>query len=249
VNECGKGLEPVFRANWRNAAFFNFAVEAEKLQPSVPYPLDLYGGKAWVSLVAFETSDIWFDRLGRWTRFLVNPFGKHRFLNVRTYIENGDTHGIYFLTEFVNRRIAIPLASGLYHLPYRYAKIDYCCDLPRGNFKGDVGSNILQFEGSWKGKPGFAKDGSLEAFLVERYVAGLDREKQFRIEHDPWPLFDLELSAFHLDCGEGDLPWLEEGEFVGAYFTKGVDHVGIGGAEAFGLNLGQELKCKKAEAA
>ena len=45
--------EPLFYANWDNVLFIHYEIEPNELQRSIPYPLDLYHGRAFVSLVAF----------------------------------------------------------------------------------------------------------------------------------------------------------------------------------------------------
>src|SRR4051794_30979860 len=45
--------EPLLLADWDRAAFLHFEVDPGVLRQSVPYPLDLYDGRAFVSLVTF----------------------------------------------------------------------------------------------------------------------------------------------------------------------------------------------------
>lgn len=46
--------EPLFYANWDNVLFIHYEIEPDELQRCIPYPLDLYHGRAFVSLVAFH---------------------------------------------------------------------------------------------------------------------------------------------------------------------------------------------------
>ena len=55
---------------------------------SVPFPLDLHEGRAFVSLVAFTMRDLAPRRGGRWTSWLLRPIATHEFLNVRTYVRS-----------------------------------------------------------------------------------------------------------------------------------------------------------------
>jgi uncharacterized membrane protein YidH (DUF202 family) len=45
--------EPLLCANWDNVLFIHYEIEPEELQRCIPYPLDLYHGRAFVSFVAF----------------------------------------------------------------------------------------------------------------------------------------------------------------------------------------------------
>ncbi len=46
--------EPLFFADWDRTLMLHYEVAPEVLRPHVPFPLDLHGGKAYVSLVAFK---------------------------------------------------------------------------------------------------------------------------------------------------------------------------------------------------
>src|SRR6266511_817341 len=52
---------PLFYAHWMRAVFVHFEVEPAVLQNEVPFPLDLWQGRAFVSLVAFTM-----ERLRPW---------------------------------------------------------------------------------------------------------------------------------------------------------------------------------------
>jgi len=51
--------EPLFLADWLRVMMMHFEVDPRALQRDVPFPLDLWNGRAFVSLVAFT-----FQRLG-----------------------------------------------------------------------------------------------------------------------------------------------------------------------------------------
>src|SRR5437763_14132543 len=45
--------EPLLYATWDNALFIHYEIGPDELQRCIPYPLDLYHGRAFVSFVAF----------------------------------------------------------------------------------------------------------------------------------------------------------------------------------------------------
>jgi uncharacterized protein YqjF (DUF2071 family) len=45
--------EPLFYANWDHAVFIHYESDPSALKNSVPYAIDLYDGRAFVSVVAF----------------------------------------------------------------------------------------------------------------------------------------------------------------------------------------------------
>jgi len=68
--------------------FLHFEVLTRELQAEVPFALDLYGGEAWVSLVAFTLRDMRFRFGGVLVRWLCRPIATHDFLNVRAYVRH-----------------------------------------------------------------------------------------------------------------------------------------------------------------
>src|SRR5271154_7174231 len=89
--------EPLFLADWDRALFIHYEVDAVLLQRELPFALDLWHGKAFVSLVAFTMRDMHPRLGGRITAWLVKPIATHSFLNVRTYVKHGDERGIHFI--------------------------------------------------------------------------------------------------------------------------------------------------------
>src|SRR3712207_4485367 len=75
---------PLFRGGWLRAVFIHFAVDPARLQPLIPYELDLFGGEAYVSLVAFTLDGMRLGALPHWIcRRLLRAVSPCRFLNVR----------------------------------------------------------------------------------------------------------------------------------------------------------------------
>jgi uncharacterized protein YqjF (DUF2071 family) len=128
----------------------HFEVDAEALQRDVPFELDLWNGKAFVSLVAFTMRGMRPRFGGKWTALLFRPIATHHFLNVRTYVRHGDEYGIHFIAEWLTNRLAVMLGPRTFGLPYRYGRISYHCDLESGSYCGRITdankSTALTFE-------------------------------------------------------------------------------------------------------
>src|SRR5215471_2168633 len=93
--------EPLFLAAWEHVLMIHLEVDAERLQRDVPFRLDLWNGRAFVSVVAFTMRNMrprWGRRLAA---MLLRPIATHEFLNVRTYVRHGDECGIHFLAEWL----------------------------------------------------------------------------------------------------------------------------------------------------
>src|SRR5947208_3021713 len=101
--ECDRGartgeagtapLRPIFRSDWLRSLFIHYEVEPAALQPQVPFELDLFGGRAYVSLVAFTMARLRPAIGGRMTAWAVSPIATHPFLNVRTYVRHAGEPG------------------------------------------------------------------------------------------------------------------------------------------------------------
>lgn len=78
---------------WNDAIFLHWQVDLEELKKFVPKELeiDLFEGKAWISIVAFAMEEIR-------PRFLpaFAPISNFFEINVRTYIKTKSKTGVYF---------------------------------------------------------------------------------------------------------------------------------------------------------
>src|SRR5947208_15319084 len=73
--------EPLFIADWDRALMIHYEVDAELLGRSVPFELDLYKNRAFVSIVAFTMRDMRPFLGRRLTAWLLKPIATHEFLN------------------------------------------------------------------------------------------------------------------------------------------------------------------------
>ncbi len=233
---AGEGT-PLLLADWLRAVFLHYAVDPERLQGEVPYDLDLRDGQAYVSLVAFTMRRMRFYRGGRLTAWLTAPLATHPFLNVRTYVRHGDEAGIYFLAEWLPNRLSVALGPALFGLPYRLGHLSYDHRHETGRLEGRVTApgtpGALRYHAALEGDArfGFCDDGSLRAFLLERYTAFTargTRRRRFHVWHRPWvrtPL-DLTLDDDTLLASTG--AWHRDARFVGADYAPGVRGVWMG---------------------
>jgi uncharacterized protein len=105
-------------ANWENIIMANYAVDEEVLQPFLPkgLDLDLYNGKAYVSLVGFMFKD---------TKIFKVPipyFGTFEEVNLRFYVKRKNTEiekrGVVFINETIPYKIVAWMANKLYKEHY-----------------------------------------------------------------------------------------------------------------------------------
>ena len=226
--------EPLFFANWENLIFIHYETDPQELQSCVPYDLDYYHGRAFVSLVAFTMRGMRPRFGGRIGELLLRPIATHDFLNVRTYVRHKGEPGIYFMREWLSSRIAACLGPWSFGLPYRFGRIEYQpsqgCGLAgeherRGNVKADAGS--FYFCATFRGNDlDVCVPGSLDEFLLERYTAFTQvakRRRFFRIWHEPWQQVPVKIQIGTDDLIQSTGRWWRDARCLGANYSPGVN--------------------------
>jgi len=183
----------LLRMSWRDVGFFHWPVEPDLIAATLPEGLavDSYDGEAWLGVVPFEMDDI---------RPRGSPIGRSfGELNLRTYVTDGTTPGVYFYNLDADDRLSVGLARTLFELPYYRAKMRLRRNGDGIEFRSrrtDERAPPADFDAAY-GPAGTAgthqpEPGSLEAFLVERYrfyVADEDGAIYYAdIDHEPWQL-------------------------------------------------------------
>jgi uncharacterized protein len=229
--------EPLFFANWERALFIHYEIDVTILQQQLPFELDLWNGKAFVSLVAFIMRDMRPRIGGQFFAWLFKPIATHSFLNLRTYVKHDNEPGICFLTEWLSSRLSVALGPPIYGLPYRFAKINYRHIHEENFLRGEVkaqtrfGQFIYEARIAPKSKFCPCEAGSLDEFLLERYTAfnwrGSSR-RFFRVWHPPWLQKPAQVSVIENSLLTRVSPWFENARFVGANYSLGCHDVWMG---------------------
>jgi uncharacterized protein len=194
---------PVMRQKWRNLLFLHWAIDSQALRRLIPpqLELDLFEDTAYVGLVLFTMSGVrpvWLPPVWGLSSF-------HE-TNLRTYVRLGDRDpGVWFFNLEAANSIAVRLARALFHLPYYRARMF----LERERTESPdtaapttfVYAGVRQWPGplpasyatraSARGPTHVAIPGSLEHFLIERYILYSINEKdlfQSRVHHSPYPI-------------------------------------------------------------
>jgi uncharacterized protein YqjF (DUF2071 family) len=169
-------LEPdapvVMHQNWHHLLFLHWEIRPEELQRLVPADLtiDTFEGNAYVGLVPFTLTGV---------RPILTPplpwISNFHEINVRTYVHNrGRDPGIWF---FSSTDQAIPTIAFSAH---------------RNDPRGDMPANAAIRYRAMEGAINQAHPGTLEHFLVERYILyTIDdnhRLHRARVHHQPYPL-------------------------------------------------------------
>jgi uncharacterized protein YqjF (DUF2071 family) len=219
--------EPLFFADWKSALFIHYEADPQKLQECVPYEIDLYHGRAFVSVVAFRMHRMRPRFGGRFTKLLFQPVTDSHFLNVRTYVRQSGESGIYFMSEWLSNRLSVLLGPWTFGLPYRSGRLDYKHEHEINRLSGAVAASEgrLTYRASWKNEFEISERDSLTEFLLERYTAFTEhrrRKRFFRIWHEPWhqvPL-DIDVPIDDLIGSTGD--WWRSARCAGGNYSPGV---------------------------
>ena len=206
------GRKPVMYQRWNDLLFLHWSYDPLAIQSTLPPGLtvDTFEGSAYIGIVPFFMRDVrpsFFPRLPGISDFLE--------LNVRTHVydEHG-TPGVWFYSLDANQWLAVRTARRFFSLPYfdcrmkaekngTTAEIRY---LSHRRGTSEELSSCFQYRP--RGATRLAQPGTLEFFLIERYVLFTqpdhNRPWSGRVHHEPYPLLDVDVTewddaAFELD--------------------------------------------------
>ena len=228
-------LEPIMYCHWHRVLFIHLEVDKHALQREVPFSLDLYDGRAFISLVAFTVGGMHPRLGGAIGKALFRPLQIGGLFNVRTYVRCQGEAAIYLLAEWLGSRLNLRLGPLSYGLPYRLGQLSYRNTHENGTATGEIrDSNTRQavaYHAEFTGPFTPAASGSLDEFLLERYTCftqfhGLRRF--FRIWHPEWPQTRAEVNHFQSDLLVANWPWVRDARLVSANYSPGLDEVWLG---------------------
>ncbi len=172
----------------------HWPVPAAALRPLVPASLEVqeFDGTAWLGLVPFRMAGVmrrpWPDM--PW----VSAFPE---LNVRTYVVLDGKPGVWFFSLDAANRLAVWAARRFFHLPYYLAEISIAEEagaIRYRSFRRDA-EVVTSYRPT--SEPYFARPGSLEHWLTERYClyAQAPDGSIWRndVHHHPWSLQSAEV--------------------------------------------------------
>jgi uncharacterized protein len=174
-------------------------VDAVRAVVPASLELDTWDGLAWVGLVPFRMQEIraaWMPR-ATGLNFLET--------NLRTYVHHRGQPGVFFFSLEASSWIAVRAARIGWGLPYFFAQMQSRRDgarLEYSSVRSRAGSARLDVKWELGEVLGPSRPGSLEFFLLERYLLYAERGgrlKQGQVHHPPYPAQRATLS--HLDEG------------------------------------------------
>ena len=228
--------EPLLLADWMRVVFIHYEVPAAELQCHVPFQIDLFEGKAYVSLVAFTMEQMRPFHGGNLTAWLLRPIARNDFLNFRTYVRHEGEPGIYFLTEWMNNPFSVRLGPMTFGLPYNFGTLKYQNGYESGVLRGTVCEKINTRSFAYEARLTQSRftpcpSESLDEFLLERYTAFTShgaKRRFFRIWHPPWRQQRIHLSASDSRLVAAQWPWFSHARLAGGNYSPGTQNVWMG---------------------
>lgn len=183
-------MKPFLTAEWKNLVVLNYEVDPSILAPLVPIgtELDLWEGRALVSLVAFQF-------LQTKVRGVAIP-GHVNFeeVNLRFYVRNGARRGVVFVREFVPRWAISWVARTIYGEPY--ATLPMSHDVSEKRLEYRWGQNRVMAHR--EGPASALVPGSEAEFTLEHYWGYTRRTPtrtlEYQVTHPRWRVWtDVEV--------------------------------------------------------
>jgi len=194
---------------WSDLLFIHWRVPPTLLQPLLPRELtvDTYADAGWVGIVLFRMSEV-----RPWWSPPVWGLSSFPETNVRTYVHvNGKDPGVWFFSLDAANWLAVQLARSGWGLNYQWAKMTVQRDQSRLIYRSqrrrgvavcdaEIEIDAPFTQGLKYGDTHIAKPGTLEHFLVERYLMYAQRNGtlyQAQVHHRPYPLDTVRLNHFN----------------------------------------------------
>ncbi|WP_372370541.1 YqjF family protein [Candidatus Uabimicrobium sp. HlEnr_7] len=183
---------------WENLLFLHWQYDPQKIQKTLPKGLyvDTFEGKAFLGVVPFYMRNIR-------PRLLPAIPGISNFLemNLRTYVHDGNGNaGVWFYSLDANQWLAVKLARGLFHLPYFRAQITAKKVKQQIHYQWQRDKNNSSFVYEIQQPLTFAEPGTLDFFLVERYILFCLRNNYLytgHVHHTPYPICQPKVSEWN----------------------------------------------------
>lgn len=186
---------------WNRALFLHWIVPFETLRKCVPSGLsiDTFEGNCYISLVAFTMEKIR-------PKFLpsISCISDFDEINVRTYIDNDNKKGVYFLNIEAGKAISAFIAKTISGLPYEKAEI-------RRSEKSYTSNNSkkgFKLNSEFEIKQAIDNKTEIDKWLTERYCLYLVQDtKRYRydIHHKEWQLKHVDLKSLNVNYKIGEI--------------------------------------------
>jgi hypothetical protein len=200
----------VMRPQWQHLLFLHWDFAPQVVQNLLPEGLeiDTFQGRAYIGLVPFVMKNVrphFVPDLGKCGHFY-EDFAE---LNVRTYVKRDGVPGVWFFSLDAASSLAVLAARIWFGLPYFKARMRFGRD-KNGVFRfwskrlwPTRSPAICSVSYRVSGEETPAISGSLDEFLVERYVLYSQKGGRWfrgRVLHTPYQLQSVQLEVLRENC-------------------------------------------------
>ena len=209
-------------AEWKNLVMANYIVDAAVLKPYLPYKteIDLFNGKAYVSLVGFMFMNT------RLFGFKIPFHVNFEEVNLRFYVQHNDNgewkRGTVFIKEIVPKSAISFIANTVYHEKYCTKKMKHSI----AEIKNEMTLNYQwRHQNKWNTMEAVIEKpaqsmvlGSEEEFIAEHYW-GYSKYNdtttyEYHVQHPVWKIFPVK--SYSIDCDFTSLYGAEFSELMNA---------------------------------
>jgi uncharacterized protein len=191
----------IYYQEWNRALFLHWVVPFELLRKCVPSNLtiDTFEGNCYISLVALTMEKIR-------PKFLpsiryISDFDE---INIRTYIDNDNKKGVYFLNIEAGKTISAFIAKVISGLPYEKAKINrtnkfYNSKNLKKGFRLNTEFEVIKE---------ISSKTELDKWLTERYCLYLDQDRElyrYDIHHKEWEIKNVTIKNLNVNYKIGEI--------------------------------------------
>ena len=206
VRERPRSLS-ILRMRWEQLLFLHWTWDAGEVQKTLPPGLfvDTFEGHGWLGIVPF------FMRRVRPRGLPCVPWlSDFLELNVRTYVHDAAGRpGVWFYSLLCNQPLAVELARLGFHLNYVHARMRATVDRS-GVCSYEArrrGAQMAEYRFAGAGSKSETRPGSLEFFLVERYLlfsAARNRLYSGSVHHVPYRVGPAVLERWSFEPAAAD---------------------------------------------
>lgn len=186
---------------WNQALFLHWKIPYEVLKGLVPehFIIDHFKGEYFISIVLFSMQKIRPRNLPSIS--FISDFAE---VNVRTYINNDNKQGVYFLSIEAQKLISTMIARIISGLPYKKSKMN------RTNTKFYSANKKLHYfiDTEFEIQSSITNTSELDKWLTERYCLYFDKDENFYrydIHHQAWDINNVVLKKLSLNYPIGKL--------------------------------------------
>jgi uncharacterized protein len=194
------------KANWENIIMVNYEIDPKVLLPFLPngVELDLYQGKAYISLVGFMFKNT------KLFNIPIPKLGTFEEINLRFYVirkeGNQTKRGVVFINETIPYRIVAWMANALYKEHYTVVPTKHNIN------KSDISQKVTfewMVNKKWNSiyventiASHQMEQHSLEKFIYEHYYGYTkindSKTEEYRLQHPSWKVHDV--TDYQIEC-------------------------------------------------